>query len=190
MKKQKLVAALVAIAITASAHATLITGFGLGDFTDGGSTPGVFTQSATTATFTGVDIGNNFMGTFAPVDISGTTSALVLTATQTTATANSSFFTLNLYDGSRYQGYTGTWDSFPKGTPTDVILAISNVVSADFNFKTVQGLTINFGGSGAALSVSFDSLSASAIPEPATFAVLFGAAALGLTVVRRRRQAA
>jgi hypothetical protein len=175
-----------------SAHATLINGFGSSELS--ASDGSVFaSQSTTTTTYSGFDNGNpSFIGLFAtPADITANPNALVLSATKSTSVSSS--FTLTLYDGNFVsQSYTGSWGSFTTGIKQDVILSVS-LINGAFIKNNVVGMDISFGGTGDALSVTFDSLSTavvSPIPEPSTFAALGGAAVLGLAIMRRRRQAA
>jgi len=175
-----------------SAHATLINGFGSSELS--ASDGSVFdSQSTTTTTYSGLDNGNpSFIGLFATsADITANPNALVLSATQSTNVSSS--FTLTLYDSAfASQSYTGSWSSFTTGIKQDVILSVS-LINGAFIKSNVVGMDISFGGTGDALTITFDSLSTavvSAIPEPSTFATLGGAAVLGLAIMRRRRQAA
>jgi hypothetical protein len=66
---------------------------------------------------------------------------------------------------------------------------ISNPVSSDLTVNaTTTSVIGNISGSGTTFQSAL--VSVSAIPEPSTFAALFGAAALGMAACRRRRTAA
>lgn len=69
-----------------------------------------------------------------------------------------------------------------------VISALANQSSAYIRFVALSAAT----GSSSRDTIAIDnfSMSFSAVPEPSTYAALLGAAALGLTLVRRRRLAA
>jgi len=179
----KLFIASIVTVFAIPAHALMITDFGTGQFADGGSSG--FTQTSATASFSGLDNGTSFfLGSFAPVNLTGLSSSLVLTGTQ--STSNNSLFVLQLYDGVNFQDYNGNWGSFITGNSTSVALSIGSITSG-FNFSQVQGLNILFGGTGNAITMTFDSLT-TVIPEPTTYATLFGAASLGLVVWRKRRK--
>jgi hypothetical protein len=79
---------------------------------------------------------------------------------------------------------------FNTSTYTTVTILYSP--EAAFNPDNVN--LIRFAGispsGGGNIDVKINSISASAIPEPSTYAALFGAAALGLAVYRKRRPAA
>ncbi len=172
---------------TTNAQTLLLTGFGTGDFSDAGSSG--FSQDATSATFSGSDQSGAFLGTYNPVNVSALGEEFQLVVTATISTANNTAFTIEIFDGTNFQGFTGFWSDFTLNTPTTVYLPMSNTVSAEFDYTQVQGVQIQFGGTGSTLTVSFDTLEISAVPEPATFAALAGMATLGLAVVRRRKRA-
>ena len=181
--KLKIIASFFIALVSLSAQQ--ITGFGnLSDFTpiysDFTNTP-----LSTTITISGPDNGSSLVGSFnAPIPL-GTPSALILSATQSTGL--SSNFTVELADSSGFTAvYTGNWAQFTAAVPTSSILMFSNYSGAYNGTSTT--FTLSTGGSGSALNVTLDNLSA--IPEPATYAALFGLGVLGLAAFRRRRPAA
>jgi hypothetical protein len=180
--------AVVVLTCCSAASAIPLTGFGTGQFSDQGSSG--FAQTATTATFSGSDQTGVFLGTFAPVNISSVASGIQLELTATLTTANTSSFVFELFDGSNFQGFTGSWASFTPNVASTVVLPISATLTPSFNYSTVQGAQILFGGTGNSLTVQFDNLQAvvAPIPEPSSFAALAGFAALGLVGLRRRRR--
>lgn len=172
---------------TTNAQTLLLTGFGTGDFSDAGSSG--FSQNTTSATFSGSDQSGAFLGTFEPVDVTALGSDTQLAITATISTANNTAFVIEIFDGTNFQGFTGFWSDFTLNTPTTVYLPMSNTVSAEFDYTQVQGIQIQFGGTGSTLTVSFDTLEIMTVPvpEPATFATFAGMAMLGMAVVRRRK---
>jgi hypothetical protein len=75
-----------------------------------------------------------------------------------------------------FNGYLGTYSGFTPGTPyTPTYMIIAGNDGDSVNYT--QEFTVN-------------SLTISAIPEPSTYAALFGLAALGLVAWLRRRQSA
>jgi hypothetical protein len=180
--------AFVVLTCCSAASAIPLTGFGTGQFTNQGSTG--FAQTATTATFSGSDQSGVFLGVFSPVDISSVSAGIQLELTATVLTANTSSFGLELFDGSNFQRFTGSWASFTPNVASTVVLPISTILNSSFNYSAVQGVQILFGGTGDALTVQFDNLQTvvAPIPEPSSFAALAGFAALGLVGLRRRRR--
>ena len=184
--KLKIIASFFIASLSLSAQQ--ITGFGnSSDFTSTFSSFTTNTSAATSYTVTGPDNGSFLVGSFNASISLGTPSALVLSATQSTALSSS--FTIALLDsGGNSAVYSGNWAQFSAAVPTSSILMFSNYTGA-FNGRAT-GLLLSTGGIGSTLTVSLNNLAVSAIPEPSTFAALFGAAALGMAACRRRRTAA
>ncbi len=168
-----------------TAVAQQITGFGTGDFTETFSDGFTTTPGADNYGITGSDFTTAFYGTFSSVAI-GSPSSLFLTATQTTSLTSD--FGIELFDSdgdSRL--YKANWSSFPSGVPTTVALSF-NSETGTFN-GTAISLAFSAGGSpGGTLTATFDNLAASAVPEPATWAILFGSSAFAFAGCRRRRR--
>jgi hypothetical protein len=196
MKLIVLLAGLLVVPSAMFGQVTL-TGFGSGQFTvDNGITAsGSWTQFATSLSVTVSDLYGTFAGTFTPVNITGITSTLVLTATVTSNPGSA--FRVEIYDASlsdrstpkiRTASYSGNWSSFAPSVPSSVALMPYSVDSG-FDYSTVQGFQLLLGGAGSTLAVSFDTLATSAVPEPSAYAGIFGLCVLGATAwLRRRRQ--
>lgn len=160
-----------------------ITGFGSGDFTLTFSDFSSSNQNADFYMVSGSDIGSFFVGSFDPVMI-GTPSVLTLTAIVTSQP--SSVFSIELYDLSDNSiVYEANWSDFVLNASS--VSEMQFVSNNGFNGTAVR-LALATGGDGAALSVTFDNLSA--IPEPATWAAMLGGVALFMVVGRRRRRTA
>ena len=187
---KKIILSTVLLLAGGSMHAASVslTGFGSSEFTDGGSSS--FIQTSTTTQYNGNDQTGSFLGTFSPVDITGFTSSITLTATLSGANPSSGFI-LELWDGgSEFRDYSGNWSSFSSGAPATVVFTATTPTIGSFNVTTVQGMQLLFGGTGSTLNITFDTLtanSAAVVPEPATYAGLAGAAGLIMAVWRRRR---
>ncbi len=115
---------------------------------------------------------------------------ITITAQRDAGHAASSLF-LQLEDryvGTRVFGLDSSL--FAVGTPTQVQIVLG-VWSGGFDFTQITGWNIGGGSLGTLdfrMTLHDVTLTASAIPEPATYAALMGAALLGLAVVRRRRK--
>jgi PEP-CTERM motif len=158
-----------------------------------------FNQNPTSVDVSGSDNTSNYVDYyFGDVGVSislAVNTNLALTA-NTLADNTASAFKINLSDTSNvnfayYTVTTSLLSSSASATP--VILSVGNVDSG-FDWNHVQGfklvgLSQTF-DTDKKLSISFDNLSTSAIPEPSTYAALFGLGALGLSAVRRRRKVA
>jgi hypothetical protein len=186
--KLKLIASFFIASLSLSAQQ--ITGFGnSSDFTLTYSTFIANTGAATSYTVTGPDNGSFLVGSFnAPISL-GTPSALVLSATQSTALSSS--FTIELLDSVGNSAvYSGNWAQFSAAVPTSSILTFSNYTGLGAFNGTASSLVLSTGGIGSELTVSLNNLAVSAVPEPATYAALFGLGVLGLAVYRRHRPVA
>jgi len=176
----------IGIALTYTATAQLITGFG-------SSAPQAFnqtfsdfntnTQTASSYQIIGNDL-NLIFGDYTPVDISGNLMELSFTGTFTGTAAGN--YQIELFDAdgdSRI--YVGNWGSFTQSVPTTVSLAFSSF-SGVFSGTTVSlGLSTTGTGSGT-INLTMDSLQA--VPEPTTWVLLAGSFT-ALMVFRKRRKA-
>ena len=115
----------------------------------------------------------------------GTTSDLIaVTGGTLTGSSGTGGITLNLSDAGGFAAGTYTLFNFVNGGTSDF-------TASDFAFGTLPAGTTasdyTFGLTSTALTLSY---SGSAIPEPSTYAAIFGACALGLAIWRKRRAAA
>lgn len=117
---------------------------------------------------------------------SNLTGATTLSITLNAISAPSAGFNFVLEDGS---GKTATalysWLAF-QGGPTTVSTVIN--AQSGFNFADVTTWNLVSGGSGSSINVVLSNVSASAVPEPSTYAALAGFAVMGFCAVRRRRK--
>lgn len=143
------------------------------------------TQDASGLYVEGQGIGNTFYGYFAPIDITG------LDQIYLTVTAHDNpgvYFRIELYgnDLEDIRIYDGVLESFGTGVSTRVLL---NFVSETSDFAEVIGLQfLSDGGSGTSMVLTFEELSAVAVPEPTTYALAISAVAFGLIGARRLRR--
>jgi hypothetical protein len=179
--------------VTAVARAALITGFGTGEFT--AAVPfGTDSQTALTYSISGSD-NSSLYGAISAVPSLGSITTIYLTGTLTFATNPATNFQIGLYDsdgdGRLYQA---NWSSFSSSTvEKEIILSfigLDNSGTGGFS-GTATTLALIGGGTGTStINFVLNTLSTtSAVPEPATYAALFGLAALGFGAVRRRRKA-
>jgi PEP-CTERM motif len=174
----------------------IITGFGTSetnpfniaaDFT----VPWTGTQTATTVSI--VNVSNEMGGIFAtldtPIDISGSTVALELTGFSTMPpTPLVDQFRITLYDSaSNSLSYDFSWSSFSGVTPQTVSASLI-ASSGTFNGTVISWETTLF-GAGDTVSFTFDTLQASAVPEPGTTSCLLAGGLVGFILLKRRRHA-
>ena len=181
----KLSAVFILALAALSAKAQSITNFGSDVQIDGLTST---TWNASTSVLGGLEgAGDLIWGTALNTNFTGAT-MFTITATATTAPLGGFTFTL-ADNANKIASASFNWVDFAGGG----VKTVSSIITfADgFNTSSVTGpWNLAGGSSGTAINVQLISASASAVPEPATYAALFGAAALGLAVVRRRRQAA
>jgi hypothetical protein len=163
--------------------AVLVTGFGAGEFTSTSAGFTTETQTATTYRLSGTDFGMTSYGDVpSPVNITGSTSFLILTASFSgTATGA---FGIELYDAlGNTRLYSAPLSDY---TPQNVFLpTYFSFVSQTGAFNNVvQGLGFLTSGTGSTVDITMDKLEAT--PEPTSTALmLVGIVSL---VARRRRQ--
>jgi hypothetical protein len=124
-----------------------------------------------------------------PANITGNSTFLSMTF-ETLNTNTASSFTVTLFDTNAKSAYA----TFLLGSYTGVYTTQSSALTAQggFLFNSIDSFQIsgNQVGGTATLNVSFDNLSAtSAVPEPATYAAIFGLFAFGMVALRRRMTA-
>lgn len=175
---------------TVVVHAVQITGFGTGDFT-ATTAFGTDTPGANSYLITGTDFGSTLVGSIAtPVSSLGSVNALYLIGTLTFTTNPGTNFQVGLYDSNgNGRLYQANWSSFTtSGVQQEITLSYA-VADGAFN-GTASVITLSVSGPGNSINFSLNNLATtSAVPEPATFAALFGLASLGFCAVRRRRKA-
>jgi hypothetical protein len=165
--------------LSCQAYSQIITGFGTGDFTVTFSDFST-SQSASALTITGLDAGDSLYGNFSTVVI-GAAPTLSLLGTKTTTV--SSNFQIEIFDASdNSRLYQGSLASFVQNTETNVALTFLSE-SGVFNGTAVR-LGFLTTGSGSNVGLTMNTLSA--VPEPATWALLAGSLTT-VMIFRRRR---
>ncbi len=126
----------------------------------------------------------------APVDLTGL-GFLALTAESLALNASPSLRIVLFSTNGNSASAVFTATQFPTGGFTTAIQALN--IGSGFAANAVELVTISgdtFNGT-SRFNFSFDNLAAvSAIPEPSTYAAIFGALALGFVAYRRRQKAA
>jgi len=185
---KKTIALLAALCATASLGAQVfITTFGSDHYID--LSESLDSQTESTGRFISVDLTSaSFYGDFvSPANIPGFTTTLSLTATVFDNPGTG--FQIALSDGTNSYAYQGYWSDFDTGVESTALLHAVSGQTAPFDFTQISGLDIYFdAGFGETLDVSFGTLTATVVPEPAAFASFAGLAVLGYGVVRRRRR--
>lgn len=176
MKFPRFVAFLILVLGAPSLHAQLLSIFG-----NSVSSDGTWSYNSGTSTLTGTEtVGNSLFGTPLASSIS-LGRQIRLTANVTVAPAGS--FTITLEDNT---GKVATalyqWTLFLGGAAQARPL---NFIQSGFNFGSINGISLDSGGSGQALNVTLNEIRAVVpVPEPSTCAVGV-AALLALGVLRR-----
>ncbi len=193
---KKLFAFAFAAGLAVSSYAqVIITGFGSADFLidTGNSISYTATPGATSLTLGVQEAATSVTGALAnPVSLgSQVPSSISLAATVTSATIPTSLFSVTLYSqiGADYFAYeyNAYWSGVVQNVPTTLFLNPAAGNSGPFDPTNIVGITLGVGGvSGVSYTVVLDTLTASAVPEPATYAAIFGLLAVGLVAYRRR----
>jgi len=182
--------------VTMVVHApgqVFITGYGTGDYTSTFTSGFTKTQTATTLELSGNDTSSEFGSIATPVNVTGNTTSLQLRASYSNASTSTSNFDVELFDASGngliYQGNLNNFT--PRGS--NVTLSLVSLGEDPNNLTsfngTVSSLGFLTGGTGlASLDLTLDQLSASATPEPSTYALLIigGLAIVGGTRALRK----
>jgi hypothetical protein len=144
--------------------------------------------------FTGVESNANFADYFlaTPINI-GSNNAISVYVKLTGSNTGANFaVTFGNDVASKYA--TAVFSTASLNVNTYTLLSTTYVADAGFSPSVVDMIRVSgvSGGGTLSLGVSIDYISAvtvSAVPEPATYAAIFGLAALGFGAVRRRRKA-
>ena len=178
---------LAAMACTAQADIQLAS-FGTGHFSVDvdGSTFSSGVQTATSYEVIGNDFGSSLFGVIpSAIDITGNSNYLKLTATFSGAAKTS--FQIRLYDSSAsaYEIFLGSFAAFTPNVEMTITLTAGSIVGS-FDPTKVTTIGLLTYGSGNSVDLTMKTLTASAVPEPTTYA-LFGAGALALFASGRSR---
>jgi hypothetical protein len=183
-----------ALSLLITAKATTLSDFNNGDLTGifSNTWSGSLTQNGTFATISGpaTDFGDYKSPTFTAIDITGQTNVTVRAKLE--AGNTSTGFTVNLISGPGSAVASAYFDATLFNSTNFTTASITWVNGGIFNSSNLRAWQIT-GGSPTSTTnfrISYDNLSTSAIPEPATYAALFGLGGLGLAAFRRRRTAA
>lgn len=171
---------LLALCVTATSSAQIITNFGFNAFTDDG-----WNWNQETSVLSGTELGG-YLLYGEPLNITISDSADI-SITAHAITAPNAGFNFVLEDNS---GRTATalfnWLDFTGGTQT---ITANVVADIDFDFSNISYWNLVSGGSGQAINVTLFSAAASAVPEPAAYTIIFSLIATGLFYARRRPRA-
>ncbi len=190
MKKQLLIASIVAAALTAPASAQIdLLSFGASSFTvDAGSTA-IYTQNATGITMnTTPSLGETWYNSAMTKLVADWSTFPSFNIVMSVTGANPGLpFSVTFYDTSfssinEYQANTLSAGS----SLTEVPLVLS--LPGNNNLSDVQYVQFSWGGGGPGNAINTTTTGITAVPEPSTYALLaLGGLALGGYAVRRRR---
>lgn len=148
---------------------------------------GQVTQNATTITVGGTANDDNGWGTTS-VNVNATGLSFVTFTAQRESGNVASSLTIQFEDISlNTQIYSFSTSSFNIGSLSTVSVALA--WTGGFDPTQITGWNIGGGAASpgsSAFRMSFDNLSFTAVPEPSTYAVIFGGLALGFAAWRRR----
>lgn len=165
-----------------SASAVLITDFGTGQFSETFSDFSTTAQTATTFQAIGND-SNSVYGTINP-QILASTDWLTLDFVGTFTGTATGVFQIQIFDEEGDDRlYQATWTDFTPSTLTTVSMSfVSQTGTFDGNVASI-GLLQGGGGTGT-VNITMESLSA--VPEPATWALVTGTLTAAMAFRRRR----
>ena len=154
------------------------------------------TYTPATSTLSGLENpgGVLYPTSFSPVNLTtldnySGPSTLRLNLTGLATAPTSGGFTITLEGGvGNYVSTTFNWNSFTASSSTVTVAVNTNSIPGGFQWNNIVGWTWDSGGSGNSMNATFTQLTATAVPEPSTYALLaMSALGLGGDVVRRRR---
>ena len=170
-----------------SAQAITLTGFGNTDFSVNYSDFTNTVPGTDSLQLIGSDFGSGVYGTLAtPISLSGYSDYLLLTATYDGVSMARFDISLSDEDGDTLN-YSAYFSAFTQGQLSTVRLDFISM-SGVFN-GPVTMLAIIANGSGDSVNLTVDHLTAEAIPEPSTWALLLIAASGAVLHLRRRKLA-
>ena len=184
----------VLTAMMGMARATILSNFNNGDLTGTFSNTwsGALVQNGSYATVgsPATDFGDYRSLTFSAVDITGQSLVTITAKLESGNTATG--FTVNLISGSGSAAATAYFDASLFNSGGFTTASTSWVDAGTFNSTSLRAWQITGGSpaSNTTFRMSFDALSvaAAAIPEPATYAGLLGAAVLAGAFWHKRRK--
>ncbi|MBU3665139.1 MAG: PEP-CTERM sorting domain-containing protein [Chthoniobacterales bacterium] len=182
--------------LLAASHVQAVTSINLSLFGSSVTSDG-FTYNPTTSTLTGLDAPGALLYPDPWTSVNLTTldnytgpSSLRLNLTGLATAPTSGGFSITLEGGSgKYLATTFNWNSFSSNSSTVTLPVNFAAAPVGFQWTNIVGWTFDSGGSGNAINATFTELTATAVPEPSTYALL-GMSALGFGgyVMRRRRR--
>ena len=192
--KTLLLQAFIIVASFGVAHATLLSDFNNGDLTGTFSNTwsGSLIQNSANATIgsPATDFGDYRSLNFSAINITGL--SLVMVAVKLDSGNTATGFTVNLISGSGSAYAAAYFDAslFNSGGFTTVSTSWVDAGSFDSSNLRAWQITGGLASSTTTFRMSFDTLSvvAAAIPEPATYAGLLGAAVLAGAFWHKRRK--
>lgn len=144
------------------------------------------------ARFMGVDSSLNYAEFYfaSPINLQGNNAITISATLLGTNTATN--FSIGLFNDSTLQGVSAVYSTSAFNTSGYTTIQI--VLSPNVAFNSTAADFIRFAGvaptGGGTIDIQINSIQAttSAVPEPATYAAIFGMAALGFGALRRRRK--
>lgn len=135
------------------------------------------------------DFGNYRSSNFTAIDITGNANITITAKLDVGNTATG--FTVNLISGGGDAFASAFFDASLFNTDSFTTVTMNWINGGSFNPASLRAWQITGGApastDGISFRMSFDNLSVSAVPEPASYAVIVGAMSLGLVSLRRRR---